>query len=170
MKLFCGLVLSLAFMTAAVNPQLRQVNTVYILAMTAGMDQFLANQLTQAGVFQVVTDPQKADAILTDRLGEPFENKLSELYPPPPPPVKKEAAATDDKKASGDLGGGGAVRVVSSFNRTKGNFFVVDRRSRAVLWSVYVQPKDSTPGELTKTAGKIVKLLREDVSGKKTVE
>src|SRR5437588_8805686 len=77
MKLFCGLVVVLASMTAAVNPQLRQVNTVYILAMTGGMDQFLANQLTSLGVFQVVTDPQKADAILTDRLGELFENKLN---------------------------------------------------------------------------------------------
>ena len=71
---------------AAVRPELKQINTVYILAMGNGVDQFLANQLTSAGVFQVVTDPKKADAILTDRVGEPFEKKLDELYPPPPPP------------------------------------------------------------------------------------
>ena len=31
---------------AAVNPQLKQVNSVYILGMSGGLDQFLANQLT----------------------------------------------------------------------------------------------------------------------------
>ena len=29
---------------------------------------------------QVVTDPQKADAILTDHIGPAFEQKLDELY------------------------------------------------------------------------------------------
>src|SRR5579863_5206571 len=53
-------------MAAAANPHLKQVNAVYILSMGNGMDQYLANQLTTAGVFQVVTDPKKADAILTD--------------------------------------------------------------------------------------------------------
>ena len=80
MKLFCGLVLGAAIVTLAdVNPQLKQVNTVYILAMSGGMDQFLANQITASGVFQVVTDPKKADAIITDRLGEIFETKLAEF-------------------------------------------------------------------------------------------
>ena len=66
------------------------------------MDQYLANQLTTLGVFQVVADPQKADAIITDRLGEPFEAKLKDLYPPPPPPhplpaPPKDKDAKDDK-------------------------------------------------------------------------
>ena len=47
---------------------------VYILAMGSGMDQYLANQLTTIGVFEVVTDPQKADAIVTDNdWAKPFE-------------------------------------------------------------------------------------------------
>ena len=36
--------------------------------MGSGMDQYLANQLTNAGIFEVVTDPKKADAILTDNV------------------------------------------------------------------------------------------------------
>ena len=88
MKLFSSLVFGAVILVfAAVNPQLKQVNTVYILAMSGGMDQFLANQITAAGVFQVVADPKNADAIITDRLGESFENKLKELYPPPVPPA-----------------------------------------------------------------------------------
>jgi hypothetical protein len=184
MKLFWSLALFAASVPAAVNPQLKQVNTVYILAMTSGMDQYLANRLTTLGVFQVVADPQKADAIITDRLGEPFEAKLKELYPPPPPPpqakdekddkdgkdgkdgkdVKSDKPAKDDKDST-EVASGGAR--VSSFSRGKGNFFIVDRKSRSVLWSIYERPKDSTPGELSKTAERVVKRLKNDLTEKK---
>ena len=172
MKLFCGLVLGAAVLTlAAVNPQLKQVNTVYILAMAGGMDQFLANQITASGVFQVVADPKKADALITDHLGESFETKLTELYPPPEPPAPPKPPADDDKKANDkkgslDLGAGGAQRM-NSGARGKGNLFIVDRKSRNELWSVFEPPKDTTPGELSKTAEKVVKRLKLDLSDKK---
>ena len=172
MKLFCGLVLGAAVLAlAAVNPQLKQVNAVYILAMTGGMDQFLANQITASGVFQVVTDPKNADAIITDRLGESFESKLKELYPPPVPPAPAPAPPTDDdKKGDGkknalDLGAG--AQRVNAGGRGKGNLFIVDRKSRNVLWSVFEPPKDTTPVELSKTAEKVVKRLKLDLSDKK---
>jgi hypothetical protein len=151
------------------------------------MDQYLANQLTKSGIFEVVTDPKKADAIVTDNVGESFQNKLDDLYPPPAPP-KKEAEATkpaDDSNAN-DSGtdtkpaakdkfadidfSGGRGYTGSSFSRGKGNFFVVDRNSRVVLWSVYERPKNSTPGELTKTAGRVVKRLKDDLTEKKPSE
>ena len=182
MKWFWLLALAVPSLSAAAHPQLKQVNTVYILAMGHGADQFLANQLTSAGVFQVVTDPKKADAILTDHLGEVFEKKLDELYPPPPPPeaVKKDDDDKDadkdtDTKAkeqpkphAPDLGVGGMGRVTSSsFSSGKGNFFLVDRKSRAVLWSVYEPEKDTTPASLTKVAAKVVKRLQADLADKK---
>ncbi|HEX4594301.1 MAG TPA: hypothetical protein VH157_08500 [Bryobacteraceae bacterium] len=167
MKLFCGLVLCACILAfAVVNPQLKQVNTVYILAMTGGMDQFLANQITASGIFQVVTDPKKADAIITDRLGETFESKLTELFPPPapaaPPPNEEKKA---DKKTGMDFGTG--VQRVNAGARGKGNLFIVDRKSRSVLWSIFEPPKDSTPGELSKTAEKVVKHLKNDLTDKK---
>ncbi|MBZ5610345.1 MAG: hypothetical protein LAP38_18945 [Acidobacteriia bacterium] len=176
MKLFCALALAAMSLPAAVNPQLKQVNSVYILGMSGGLDQFLANQLTASGIFQVVTDPQKADAILTDRIGEPLESKLKELYPPPPPPEPEKKDDDADKTASGKDAkdkntavefGTGTARLTSSFNKGKGNLFLVDRKSRAVLWSVYELPKDSTPGELTKIAKRVVKQLAADLSDKK---
>jgi|SRR5579863_5932915 hypothetical protein len=180
MKLFCALVLLAASVPAAVNQQLKQVNTVYILGMSGGMDQYLANRLTNMGVFQVVTDPQKADAIITDRLGEPFEAKLKELYPPPAPPapVKDAKDAKDDKdsktapadkkeKDDKDKTDTGGVTRVGSFNRGRGNIFIVDRKSKNVVWSTYDRPKDTTPGELSKTAERVVKRLKDDLSDKK---
>ena len=159
MKLFWALAFLAASLIAAVNPQLKQVNSVYILGMSSGMDQFLANQLTTMSVFQVVTDPQKADAIVTDRLGEPFESKLKELYPRDSP-----APVADDKKNGADLSGGARV---SSVGRGRGTFFIVDRKSHTVLWSIYQEPKDSTPSELTKTAQKVVRRLKNDLTEKK---
>ena len=170
MKWFCALAAIAAALPAAVNPQLKQVTTVYILSMRSGIDQFLANQLAGSGIFQVVTDPQKADAILTDRLGEGFEKKLNELYPPPPTPEQLEKLEEDkdkDKKAHGvEMSVGRPTG--SSFSGAKGNYFLVDRKSRSVLWSVYEPPaRDSSPGAMTKVAAKIVKRLEADLSDKK---
>lgn len=200
MKLFRALLCSLPFWLTAlavaavptVNPQLRQVKKVYILAMGSGMDQYLANQLTEIGVFQVVTDPKAADAIVSDNVGEPFQKKLDELYPPPPKPAKAAPQATKpaaDASESIDVGdsntteakpgrkdpfdgvdfSGGSTRP-SSLSRGRGNFFVVDRNSRIVLWSVYERPRNSTPAELTKTASKVVKQLKGDLTPKKSEE
>lgn len=191
MKLFCGLLCLTTALAAApaasVNPQLHQVKRVYILAMGSGMDQFLANQLTKQGIFEVVTDPQKADAILTDNVGESFQSKLDELYAPPKPPEAEKTKPAADSDATADAGGtksasarkdalqgvdfsGGVNFTHPSFGRGKGNFFVVDRNSRVVLWSIYERPKNSTPGELTKTAARVVKHLKEDLTEKKAAE
>jgi len=173
MKWFCALAAIAAALPAAVNPQLKQVTTVYILSMRSGIDQFLANQLAGSGIFQVVTDPQKADAILTDHVGESFENKLKELYPPPPPPKKEEDAKDEsaDKTVKKDLKKNDKddtpIARVSGTIGGKGNFFLVDRKSRSVLWSIYERPKDSSPGELSKTAARVIRRLKDDLTDKK---
>jgi hypothetical protein len=187
MKLFCALAALAACAFATVNPQLHQVKKVYILAMGSGMDQYLANQITKAGVFEVVTDPKQADAIVSDNVGEMFEKKLDDIYPPPPKPSSSAKAVPDATQAGvidvGDsstavskkdpLDGidfAGGNNRASSLSRGKGNFFVVDRNSRIVLWSVYERPKNSSSGELTKTAARVVKHLKEDLTGKKPEE
>ena len=162
MKLFCALALLGGSLTAAVNPQLKQVTKVYILSMNGGMDQYLADNLTKMGVFQVVTDPQSADALITDRLGEPFETKLKDLYPPP-----ETVVAKDEKKDKNDMSGGPQFRGASSFGRGKGTFFIVDRNTRNVVWSTYAPPKDTSADQLSKTAARVIRRLRDDLTDKK---
>jgi hypothetical protein len=82
-----------AALAAPPNAELAQVHKVYLLPMSNGMDQYLANWLTKLGIFQVVTDPKKADAIFTDHLGEAFEGRQAELFPQPVPPVAAEPPA-----------------------------------------------------------------------------
>jgi hypothetical protein len=195
MKLFRTLLGSMAILAAAVmasvNPQLLQVKRVYILSMGSGMDQYLANQLTNSGIFDVITDPKKADAIVTDNVGEAFQKKLDDLYPPPTPPKKETEAAkppadsetsldvgdsstadskTAKKNGFGDVDFSGGASHSTAFGRSKGNIFLVDRTSRIVLWSVYERPKNTTPGELTKTAARVVKHLKDDMTDKKPAE
>ena len=160
MKLFSVIGLACACAFGATNPQLGKVQSVYILPMANGMDQFLANQLTNSGVFQVVADPQKADALVTDRLGETFEDKMKELYPAPKPPQDEQTEQPKDKvEQAGALFAPPPMQ--STFARGKGNFFVVDRQSRYVLWSTYERPRNSSPDELTRAAAKVVRHLKQ---------
>jgi hypothetical protein len=137
--------------------ELLQIHHVYLLPMANGMDQYLANHLTRQGLLQVVADPAKADAILTDRLGKPLEDKLEELYPQPKPaeaqPAKEEESE-DRSPSAMDLKVTPMDRP-SSFGRGKGTVFLVHRGSRAVLWSTYERPKRTMPDELDRTAKRV---------------
>ena len=155
-------ILGAAISTGAVAQELSAVRSVYLLPMSSGLDQYLANHLTANGVFQVVTDPQRADAILTSEIGPVFEQRLDELYPPAP---TEEAPAESQTEAAGsevsllDTG----RPLVSSFSRGKGNVFLVGRESRRVLWSFYHLPRDSSSKQLNNAADKIVSELRKSL-------
>jgi hypothetical protein len=151
--------------------ELSDVHKVYVLAMSHGMDQYLANRLTNDRVFQVVTDPKLADAILTDHLGEGFQAQLEEIFPTPAP--EKPAADAEKKDESkGDLLPTETVNKLanpalnSSFGRGKGMVFLVDAKSRQVIWSAYELPRDSSAKYLDRTASDIVSRIKRDLKKK----
>jgi hypothetical protein len=154
---------------AQVHPAITEIKTVYLLNMASGLDQYLANQLTRMGRFEVVTDPKLADAIFTDRLGPSFEDRLTELYPPPPPPAPPDDAtetATETKSATNllrDEATTPPVVRISSFGRGRGNVFLVSRKDRTVLWSHYEPPRGTQSRDLNGTAGSIVDRLEGDL-------
>jgi len=131
-------------------------SAVYILPMAGGMDQYLALRLTTGNVMQVVTDPQKADVVLTDHLGGAFEDKLKDLYPPPV--VKKETKDGDKKDKDENLF---TLQRGSSqpMSRSRGAYFLVDRQTHNVIWSTYARAKSSDPDEVNHTADQIAKEL-----------
>ena len=151
---------------------LAQVKTVYLLPMSHGMDQYLANRLTHSGVLQVVTDPAKADALLTDHLGDAFEASVKELYPkakPAPAPAKdddeKDATAgqpdakPDAKPDQPEMKSYGAERPPSP-SRNRGMVFLVKRDTSEVIWSAYRDPSVRKPKELDRVAGKLASKLK----------
>ena len=144
----------------AATPELKQVKKVYFLQMTGGIDQYLAQHLITDNTIEVVTDPALADAIFSDRLGETLEQKLTELYPPPPPPAKEDDAEESAKESSI---ASGATRGQSTWGRGRGNIYLIDRKSRTVVWSAYNKPKNSTSKELNRTAAKFASRLRADL-------
>lgn len=160
--------LAVLFLLALSNPDLQRVHTVYLLSMSNSMDQYLANRLTTEGVFQVVTDPEKADAVLTDRLGVSFEERLKQLYPPPPPPAPPASDKDEDKdknKKNLDFSSGDQHITMGS-RAARGNFFLVDRRTKQVVWSVYSPAKDTSAHQLSNTAARVVEHLKRDLTGK----
>jgi hypothetical protein len=128
--------------------------TVYILPMSNGLDQFLAIKLTTGLVMQVVTDPQKADAIFTDRIGTTFEEKLDEIYGRHP------------KNAAADGASDSSKPPMQPLSRGKGAIFLVDPKTRTVIWSAYEHARNSTPDEMNHMAEKIATRLERARKGK----
>jgi len=122
--------------------------TVYVLPMANGLDQYLAQRLSGDHVMKVVADPKIADVMLTDRLDEAFEQKLSEI---------RAADAKKDDKDKDD------VRTHAGFrsSKGKGTIFLVDAKSREVLWSDYEKvPVSSSSDVLNREAERIAKKLQ----------
>jgi len=148
--LVCGLLASLVL-----GADVTGVKAVYLLPMAGGLDQYLANRLTGDQVFRVVTDPKLADAVFTDHLGDAFEKQLTGLYPPP------EAADTEEKDDSNK-----PQPHPSAFGRGKGTIFLVDLKSREVVWSGYEGRIGSRPDLLDRTAVRIVREIKKQQKGK----
>jgi|SRR5580698_7178911 hypothetical protein len=148
MKRFLLLALAASHVAAQTPAGARQV---YLMPMAGGLDQYLAAQLTRDHVLQVVTDPKVADVIMTDRIGEAFEQKMAELFPPEPTGNK------DDKKD--DKGGAGKTTNSFRSSAARGTIFLVDAKSRQVVWSDHEKPVQLTDSQLSREAERIVKKL-----------
>jgi hypothetical protein len=166
------------------------VRNVYVMPMARGLDQYLASNLASHGVFQVVTDPKLADAVLSDRVGDLLQLQLENIFPTPKPedeedtePAAKPDAKGDiktEKSASPKADKGSQDQSImaalsatsnkldspsqnSSFGRGKGTIFLVDAKSRQVIWSTYDPPRNTASHELDRTASNIVSRIRKDL-------
>jgi hypothetical protein len=144
---------SLACVCGAIGADFRGVKTVYLLPMSGGLDQYLAVRLTNGEILQVVTDPQKADAIFTDHVGETFEKSLDDLYGAVPKDADNKASTPDFAR----VGGG---------QRSRGTFFLVDRKTRDVVWSDEEAPKGTSPTEMRRIAERVSGRLAKAIKGK----
>ena len=149
---------------------LSSVRAVYVMPMYRGLDQYLANQLTNQHVFQVVADPRLADTIFTDRLGDNFLVQLESVSPS----EASEPAKAKDKDKDKDAESNSALITEtvnkldnpssnSTFGRGKGTIFLVDAKSRQVIWSTYEPASSSAGKEMHRTASDIVSRLKKDM-------
>lgn len=148
---------AVSLFAALLSAQYAGPKTVYILPMTAGLDQYLAQWLTKDHVMTVVADPKAADVVMTDRLGEGFEEKMKEIRPDLAKPARSDK---DDKSDKGDLKSNDTTQHRFTTSRTQGTIFLVDAKTRKVLWSDYQKPPRShSDSDLNRTAEEIVKKL-----------
>ena len=159
MKQFRFAMAALAISLGVSAAGLDEIKTVYLMPMSNGLDQYLAVQLTTGAVLQVVIDPQKADAVITDHLGEGLEQSLAELYATKPQAGDKTADRAEDNGAT-------FARSGMQGQRGRGNIFLVNRKTHDVLWSFYEFPKDKSPDGMKHTAGRIAAKLGQSLKGK----
>jgi len=152
MRFFVTALFALPLLIGA-NPELLKVKSVYFLPMSNGLDQYLANHLLKNGTYVVVTDPANADAVFTDSLGPALERKLAELYP----------SEEEEEEQKAESPGG-------NFRRGRGMVFLVERKSRQVVWSAYQLPRDTRPQSLDRSARKIAEDLKKHLTAKVTVQ
>jgi hypothetical protein len=178
------LVCSAALLSAA---ELENVRSVYVMPMSRGLDQYLAARIAHDHIFQIVTDPKLADAVLTERVGEALQVQLENISPTPKPP-EPEKPAEPEPVAKTEKGPkrpknlepvptsplfGETVNKLespaqsSSFGRGKGNIFLVDIKSRQVVWSTFDPPRGTELRDLDRTAIDIVSRLKKDLTPKK---
>lgn len=142
--------------------------------MGGGMDQYLANELTRGHILQVVADPKIANAVMTDRIGPMFEARMDDLFPPEEP-VKE--AKKKEEKGEGEpdenalmadaVNKAAPVGAMAVSGRGRGTVFLVDIKTREVLWSTFDRTEDRTGREMDRTAARIVATLKKDMGLKK---
>ena len=152
---------SAAFLCGA---DLTAVRSVYVMPMTRGFDQYLANSLAAKHTFQVVTDPKLADAVFTDRLGEGFLKTLEGLTPAADTePAEKDEEAAKSGKLSDQDSKLDNPALKSSFGRAKGTVFLVDIKSREVVWSTFDAQSGADPKQMDRKASDVVSRLMRDL-------
>ncbi|MCZ2074541.1 MAG: hypothetical protein LC130_06005 [Bryobacterales bacterium] len=144
-------------------PEAAGIRTVYLMRMANGFEQYLANHLAKSKVYEVVTDPARAEAVLTDRVGMALQDELATLLAPTESQEVKEAEEAGQSESSGGMKGDTYQVRPSSFSRGRGNIFLVDLKTRSVLWSTYERPRNSTPDNLDKAAKTVISRLTKTV-------
>jgi hypothetical protein len=159
MRLFILAAVSVSLLVAPASAQTAGIKNIYVMPMSGGLDQYLALRITESGAFQVVTDPHKADAVLTDRIGGHFEQTFHDLFAP---------KATEPTKASDKTGTDTefAHPGMQPLSSGRGAIFMVDRANGNVVWSTFELPKNSTPDELIHSAERIADRLAKSQKGK----
>lgn len=122
--------------------------------MEAALDQYVAEQAQASGVLSVTVDPLLAKSIMTDRIDADFLAAMDDLFP---------IEGRDEPEAESESVEEGALRK-KVYNRPKGRshgtIFLVDVKTRRVLWSTFIGQYERSPKALHSEAQTVVKRLQ----------
>ena len=154
--------LLVVFAAAGQAQTLSNSGPVYFWPMTSAFDQYLAQEASGGGVLNVTVDPKNASAVMTDRIDGKFLEGLDEIFPLPEDPSRE----SDEEEASSDSIEGSfqlqrpANRPVG---RPRGTLFLVDIKTRNVLWSTFLKEFDATPDRLQRKARSVIEKLQQEL-------
>ncbi len=132
-----------------------KTRTVYIVPMANGLDRHLASRLTSSGAVRIVLDPEKADAVLTDRVDEAFWAWSNAHYKPAG--KASNAAPNEDDRSSYQR---------PRMSGYRGTVFLVDPRQGVVLWSIYEPTPDTSANALDQAAVRVAINLKKSLNVK----
>ncbi|MBI1354570.1 MAG: hypothetical protein GC160_09500 [Acidobacteria bacterium] len=135
--------------------QLRDAQPVYFWPMQHAFDQYLAEAVNGADALSVTVDPKRASSMMTERIDATFLAALEELFP-----EQKPAKDEDDKDVKSKESIEGRFQLARPKNRPQGRpqgtLFLVDVKTRRVIWSTYMGEVDPEPKALHKEAERVV--------------
>jgi hypothetical protein len=116
--------------------------------MAYGLDSYLASRFTSSNVLGVVVTPEKADAVLTDRVDDAFRAWTKAHY-----------------------GSGGPTAPSAAYQRARpglnpGTLFLVNPKTGTVLWSTYEPVYRTSPTALDQVALQVAKRLQQSLNPK----
>ncbi len=153
-------------LVAADLSQLSRVRAVYIWPMYDSFDQYLAEQIAEEDVFEVVVDPKFATAVLTDRIDAPFLAALEEFFPLPESGEAEKDEAEEESASADSIEAGVQLQRPTNraLSRPKGTLFLVDVSSRRVLWSTFLKEYEPSPNKLHGQARDVVMRLKKQLN------
>ncbi len=154
---------------------LSSVGPVYFWPMQSALDQYIAERATAEGLFTVTVDPAAAKSVMTDRVDSKFFEGMQEVFvEEKPADATVDATAETEAKPEPTMKGpiGGSVETGLELKRAanrpqgtpKGTVFLVDVKSRQVLWSTYLGDFQRRPEKLHKEATQVVERIRKSMA------
>jgi hypothetical protein len=146
---------------AAAPPQSPAAGKLYLWPMSNAFDQYLAEQITADGVFEVVVDPKLANTIMTEKIDSTFLAAMDEFFPRAVENQSEKAAENTKKDDSIESDSRDRRPANRPRGQARGTLFLVDVASRKVVWSTYLKEFDPSPNKLHSQAGNVVEKMRE---------
>lgn len=152
--------LSLLACASAFAADLGSAQPIYFWPMQSALDQYLAEQATTVSALGVTVDPKMAKAIMTDRIDASFLEAMDELFPV----EGREEKTTEEKTEAADID----FQMARPKNRPKGSpkgtVFLVDVKTRQVLWSTFLGDFYPNPKNLHREASKVIERLERELA------
>jgi len=140
---------------------------VYFWPMTSAFDQYLAQEASVGGLLNVTVDPKNASAVMTDRIDGKFLKGMDEIFPLPEPEEEKVENAEDaeEELSSDSIEGDFNLQRPANLpvGRPRGTLFLVDVKTRNVLWSTFLKEFDATPNKLQRQARTVIEKLKQEL-------